>query len=209
MTDLRPSSVRKRQAIMDAAEHVFLRDGYLGANMDELATLSKVSKQTVYAHFGSKEALFVELVSRMTTHTGDGVLHDMSDPETAAELSGFLTDYAERQLSAVLEPRILRLRRMVIGEVERFPQLAHVLWDSGPQRAMTSMTARFARLTESGWLRVDDPAQAASFYNWLIMSGPLNEAMLLGDSAVPRGSTLRQHCREAVRIFLAAYQAPA
>ena len=41
---------------------MFLRDGYLGANMDELAALSGVSKQTVYAHFGSKEALFVELV---------------------------------------------------------------------------------------------------------------------------------------------------
>ena len=41
---------------------MFLRDGYLGANMDELTALSGVSKQTVYAHFGSKEALFVELV---------------------------------------------------------------------------------------------------------------------------------------------------
>jgi TetR/AcrR family transcriptional regulator, mexJK operon transcriptional repressor len=209
VTELRPSSVRKRRAILDAAEHVFLRDGYLGANMDELAARSGVSKQTVYAHFGSKEALFVELVSTMTTHTGDAVLHEMDDPATPAELPAFLTDYAERQLSAVLEPRILRLRRLVIGEVERFPQLARVLWDSGPHRAMTSMADRFARLTAAGWLRVDRPSQAASFFNWLIMSGPLNEAMLLGDRAVPKTAGLRRHCAEAVRIFLAAYADPA
>ena len=37
MTDgLRPSSLRKRTAILAAAEQVFLRDGYVGANMDEL-----------------------------------------------------------------------------------------------------------------------------------------------------------------------------
>ena len=53
-------SARKRRAILDAATEIFLRTGYLGTNMDEIAALSEVSKQTVYKHFSSKEALFVE-----------------------------------------------------------------------------------------------------------------------------------------------------
>ena len=57
-------SARKRQAILDAATDVFLRDGYLGTNMDEIAALSEVSKQTVYKHFASKEALFIEIVEQ-------------------------------------------------------------------------------------------------------------------------------------------------
>jgi TetR/AcrR family transcriptional repressor of mexJK operon len=201
----RPSSVRKHQAILEAAEQIFLRDGYLGANMDELAALSQVSKQTVYKHFGSKEALFIELVSTMTTLAGDELHDQVPDPTAVAELSTFLEKYAERQLNAVLTPRILQLRRLVIGEVARFPELGQVLWDRGPRRAMTSMAARFSRLAANGWLRVDEPATAASFFNWLIMSGPLNQAMLLGDQATPDPASLRHHCAEVARVFLAAY----
>jgi AcrR family transcriptional regulator len=50
------SSARKHRAILDAALKVFLRSGYLGANMDEIAALSEVSKQTIYKHCSSKEA---------------------------------------------------------------------------------------------------------------------------------------------------------
>lgn len=206
MTELvRPSSVRKHRAILEAAEQVFLRDGFRGANMDELAALSQVSKQTIYKHFGSKEALFIELVSTMTTMAGDQVHGEVPDPATVDELPAFLTDYAERQLGAVLSPRILQLRRLVIGEVGRFPELGQALWESGPMRAMTSMNVHFTRFVTNGWLRADDPATAASFFNWLVMSEPLNRAMLLGDHAAPDAAALRSHCTEAARVFVAAY----
>ncbi len=210
MTDLvRPSSQRKHAAMLAAAEVVFLRDGYLAANMDELATVSGVSKQTVYKHFGSKEALFVELVSSMTSIAGDG-LHrdDVPDLPDSATLPSILQSFAEQQLAIVLTPRLLRLRRLVIGEVGRFPDLARVLWERGPDRAISSLTQRFARLSRAGLLRLDDPRMAAEHFNWLAMSGPLNAAMLLGDDAVPDPAALRRHSAEAVRIFLAAYGAP-
>ena len=194
---LRPSSVRKREAILAAAEKIFLRDGYAGANMDELAELAGVSKQTVYTHFGSKEDLFVALVTAMTTAVGDDVDHDLPDPGTAAELPDFLQRHAERQLANVMSPRILQLRRLVIGEVARFPQLARALWASGPTRAISAMAARF---------RVEDPDTAAAFFNWIVMSKPLNEAMLLGDLAIPDQQALRRHSAEAVRIFLTAHR---
>jgi TetR/AcrR family transcriptional regulator, mexJK operon transcriptional repressor len=209
MTDgLRPSSLRKRTAILEAAEQVFLRDGYLGANMDELTALSGVSKQTVYAHFGSKEALFVELVESMTRGAGDAVhTDDLPDPTSPADLRATLTDYAVRQLTAVLAPRILRLRRLVIGEESRFPELARVLWENGPARAMDALAGHVARLSELGWLVTVDPRSAASYLNWLVMGEPVNRAMLLGDEDLPDTAAVRDHCAEAVRIFLAGYGA--
>jgi TetR/AcrR family transcriptional regulator, mexJK operon transcriptional repressor len=55
-------------------------------------------------------------------------VHDeVPDPAAAHELPRFLENYAERQLNAVLTPRILQLRRLVIGEVARFPELGQVL----------------------------------------------------------------------------------
>jgi TetR/AcrR family transcriptional repressor of mexJK operon len=203
---LRPSSLRKRSAILEAAEQVFLRDGYLGANMDELTALSGVSKQTVYAHFGSKQGLFVELVESMTRGAGDDVHTDeLPDPSSPDDLRLALTDYAVRQLSAVMAPRILQLRRLVIGEEARFPELARVLWEHGPERAMDALAAHIARLAGRGWLITADPRAAATYLNWLVMGEPVNRAMLLGDQAAPDGAATEAHCAEAVRIFLAAF----
>ncbi len=64
----------KHKAILDAATEIFLRNGFLGTSMDEVALQSAVSKQTVYQHFASKEALFVEIVTTMTDAAGDAVL---------------------------------------------------------------------------------------------------------------------------------------
>ncbi|MGW8527532.1 TetR/AcrR family transcriptional regulator [Nocardiopsis sp. NPDC055824] len=198
-------SARKRRAILDAAREVFLRGGYLGTNMDEIAAFSGVSKQTVYKHFGSKESLFVEIVTGMTSGAGDTVHERLPEPAEDDDLAEYLCDYAYRQLTVVLTPDLMRLRRLVIGEVARFPELARVLHENGPARAMRAMAGLFERLAGNGRLDVADPATAASHFNWLVMAEPVNRAMLLGDEAVPPPEELRRHAEEGVRVFLAAY----
>ena len=198
-------SARKRAAILSAATEVFLKGGYLGTNVDAIAARSAVSKQTVYKHFGSKEALFIEIVASMTTDAGDLILGETPEPKGSAELEGYLRAYAEKQLTTVLTPRLMQLRRLVIGEVSRFPDLAKVLFERGPQRAMANMAAMFERLAARGLLALDDPPVAASHFNWLIMADPLNRAMLLGDEGIPAPGALRRHAAEGVRLFLAGY----
>jgi TetR/AcrR family transcriptional regulator, mexJK operon transcriptional repressor len=199
------SSARKRRAILNAATEVFLKSGYLGANMDEIATFSGVSKQTVYKHFGSKEALFIEIVSSMTDQASDTAHNQVPEFDDGGDLAAYLFDYAYRQLTVVLTPRIMQLRRLVIGEVSRFPELAKVLYERGPQRALAALAATFELLADHGLLVIDDPLTAASHFNWLVMSAPLNKAMLLGDGAIPKPQELRRHAAEGVRVFLAAY----
>lgn len=200
-------SERKHQAILEAAQEMFLAGGYLGTNMDELAAASRVSKQTVYKHFGSKEALFVELVTSMTDAAGDRVHVDLADPTHADEIPPFLEAYADRQLDIVMTPTLLQLRRLVIGEVTRFPELAEALYEHGPKRAITTLAAMFERLDALGLLRVDDPSAAATEFNWLVMGEPVNRAMLLGDAAIPSAAERAAQVRGAVRVFLAAYGA--
>jgi TetR/AcrR family transcriptional repressor of mexJK operon len=198
-------SAQKRTAILQAATEVFLKSGYLGTNMDEIAALSGVSKQTVYKHFASKEALFVEIVSSMTDGAGDVVRDEVAELDEGGDLAQYLDDYAYRQLAVVLTPRIMQLRRLVIGEVARFPDLAKVLYERGPQRAMATLAAMFERLAARGLLKLEDPMTAAAHFNWLVMSEALNRAMLLGDAAIPGAAELRRHADEGVRVFLAAY----
>ena len=153
--------------------------------MDEIAQLSGVSKQTVYKHFTSKEALFIEIVTTMTDEAGDVVRSEVAGLDDSGDVAEYLSNYAYRQLTVVLTPRIMQLRRLVIGEVSRFPELAKVLYDRGPKRAMAALAATFKRLADRGLLVIDDPLVAASQFNWLIMSAPLNQAMLFGDGAIP------------------------
>ncbi len=198
-------SAQKRRAILDAATEVFLRSGYLGTNMDEIAALSEVSKQTVYKHFASKEGLFIEIVTSMTGAAGDAVHTMRPTAEDSAALSKYLFDYAFEQLTVVLTPRLMQLRRLVVGEVARFPELAKVLYERGPMRAMAALATAFESLRERGLLKFDDSAMAAAHFNWLVMSEALNRAMLLGDSAIPSEAELRRQATEGVRAFLAAY----
>ena len=68
---------------------------------------------------------------------------------------------AEGQLSVVLTPRLMQLRRLVIGEVSRFPELAAALYEGGPGRAIASLTTLFEDLAARGLLTIDDPEVAA------------------------------------------------
>jgi AcrR family transcriptional regulator len=198
------NSALKRRAILDAATEVFLKGGYLGTNMEEIAALSAVSKQTIYKQFSSKEALFVEIVSSLTDSASDAVHNNI--PELVDDnVAAFLQAYASRQLLVVLTPRLMQLRRLVIGEVGRFPELARVLYERGPQRAASILAKTLERLAERELLTIDDPMLAAAQFNWLVMSAPLNLAMLLGDEAIPKPPALRRHAAESVRVFLAAY----
>ena len=104
-----------------------------------------------------------------------------------------------------MQPRLMALRRLVIGEAGRFPELGRAFYERGAGRALALLAEAFERLSERGALRVDDPAIAAAHFNWLVMSAPVNRAMLLGDEAIPTPAELDRYADAGVRAFLAAY----
>ncbi len=59
----RALSDKKRFAILRGAKAVFLKEGFGGASMDQVAAAAGVSKMTVYRHFGSKEELFAGVIT--------------------------------------------------------------------------------------------------------------------------------------------------
>jgi TetR/AcrR family transcriptional repressor of mexJK operon len=192
-------STRKRRAILEAATAVFLRNGYVGTSMDEIAALARVSKQTVYKHFADKERLFSEIVT--------ATVDEIADPNYG-DVERDLRDFARGQLRAVMEPRLLQLRRLVIGEASRFPQLGRLFYERGPGRTIDALATMFERLASRGALELDDPRLAAAHFNWLVMSIPLNQAMLLGEDEPATPTELKRYADAGVRAFLAAYRKP-
>ncbi len=205
LDDLATRAGRKRRAILEAAATVFLGNGYVGTSMDEIAARAAVSKQTVYKHFADKESLFIELVTTTVREVSDPVHDEVLSLRDSGDVDADLRDLAHRQLTKVMQPQLLALRRLVIGEAARFPQLGRTFYDLGPGRTMATLATVFAQLTERGVLRVDEPSMAAEHFNWLIMSTPLNRAMLLGEDEAPSAVELGRYADAGVRVFLAAY----
>src|SRR5207244_10613717 len=170
----------KRRSILDAATRAFLRDGYRGTSMDAIAAAAGVSKQTVYKHFADKESLFSEIVVTTVDEASDPVYEQMLELRDSGDVEADLRDLAHRQLTLVLQPRLMQLRRLVIGEAGRFPELGRTFYERGPGRTVAALATTFERLAARGLLRMDDPRAAASHFNWLIMSAPINRAMLMG-----------------------------
>src|ERR1700686_1173805 len=109
-------SARKRRAVLEAARAAFLRNGYLGTSMDEIAAAAQVSKQTVYKHFADKERLFIEIVNTTVNEISDLVYEEVRDLEDSGDIEADLRDLARRQLTSVMRRQLLELRRLVIAE---------------------------------------------------------------------------------------------
>jgi TetR/AcrR family transcriptional regulator, mexJK operon transcriptional repressor len=201
-------SARKRRVILEAATTAFLRNGYLGTSMDEIAALAGVSKQTVYKHFADKERLFADIILGTIDQVGEPFYAGIDTLQDTDDLEKDLGELARRLITIVMQPQVLALRRLVIAEAERFPQLGRAYYERGPERTAATLASHFQRLAERGLQRLDDPLRAANHFNWLVTSIPLNQVMLCGDADRFTAADLEDFADSGVRVFLAAYGQP-
>lgn len=200
-------SARKRQAILDAALEVFLEHGFVGAGMDQVAVAAGVSKVTVYSHFTDKERLFVAVIEAAISEAEAGSRALVEDLGTSVDLDRDLSRFARRHIALVTQPHLVRMRRLIVAESGRFPDLARAWHAAGPEKGHATLAAQIRRLDERGLLRATDPLLAAQHLNYLILSVPLNEALFTGRATAFPARRLNRWADEAVRVFLAAYGA--
>jgi TetR/AcrR family transcriptional regulator, mexJK operon transcriptional repressor len=201
----RPRSAQKRRAVLEAGTVLFLRNGYMSTSMDQVAAAAGVSKQTVYAQFGDKESLFRKIVADVVDEVADPVSAEIARLVDTKNLAVDLRRLAHKLLAQVLQPRVMQLRRLVIGEAERFPELGYLFFERGPGRTIECLATTFERLAAKGALVLSDPKLAAAHFNWLIMSIPVNRVMFSGDKQLPSAVEMKRYADEGVRAFLGAY----
>lgn len=154
---------RTEQAILSAAERLFVARGFHGVTVEEIADVADVAIGSIYLHFGSKEGLYVALLER------------------ALEIE-------EAHMAAAFDPRLLPIQQLFrAGEAYLrfylenpgyfrmlvFPHLdarppARV--DPAAQRLAAKAEGQVARLAETieacvetGIIRPFDPYRAAKF----------------------------------------------
>jgi TetR/AcrR family transcriptional repressor of mexJK operon len=172
--------------------------------MDQVAASAAVSKQTVYKHFSDKKTLFREVVANVVRIREGGIPADFLS-EGEGSIEDRLRTFSRNFLKGVMQPDVLRLRRLVIGEVGRFPELGQAFYDLGPKRATEELALALLNGASRRGLTVKDPEIAAAHLLSLILSRPLDQAMLQGDEFRFTEDSLDRFADEGVTAFIRAY----
>jgi TetR/AcrR family transcriptional regulator, mexJK operon transcriptional repressor len=209
MTQALGRSARKRQTILSAGRDLFLSNGYQGTSVDQIAASAEVSKQTVYKHFGDKHELLLAIVDSALQDTVTPFLDRIRMLADAADLEAAMTTLAADYLRAVLQEPVVQLRRLVVGEANRVPELAQLYYDQAPARTLAAFADCFSTLHDRGLLRVTESSRAAEHFAFLVVGRCIDQALFTGGPAVLASLDVDGHVRAAVHVFLAAYRADA
>ncbi|HEX6489072.1 MAG TPA: TetR/AcrR family transcriptional regulator [Candidatus Dormibacteraeota bacterium] len=194
-------------AIREAAAALFLERGYQGTSMDDVAARAGVSKQTIYTHFANKEELFEDLVLGNVGRVEEFAAALRAAFESAHDAASGLRAVARLYVRFVIRPEVLRLRRLILGEAARFPELARRYYAGVLERTYATLAELLGELAKEGLLRTDDPLLAAHHFAWLALGLPLDQAMFEPDR-LPSPAELDKLADAAVEVFLAAYSQP-
>ncbi|MDB5445391.1 MAG: TetR family transcriptional regulator [Phenylobacterium sp.] len=190
----------RRDAILDVAQECFVAEGYGATSMSTIAARLGGSKGTLYNYFRSKEELFDAVVRRSCDRLHAGMDSFPQDDDVRQRLVGM----AQRFLDHLLSPEALAIYRVVVGEGERFPELARVFYEAGPRRGIARGAQDLGGLMQQGVLRQADPVLAANQFKDLALSGVYNLRLwgVIGDLTP---AEKRARAEIAADTFLRAY----
>lgn len=189
----------KRASIVGGAKDVFLRHGFEGASMDEIAAAAGVSKMTVYRYFRSKEQLFAGVIRDLCERIIDEDLERMLERRPEEALRGFA-----RKMVAILFARdTIELHRIVIAESRRFPALGRLFYKSGPEACIAMLAAYLERHNSRRSLNLRNPRRTAEEFLELLR-GYAHLRMLLGVQKTLSALELEENIEGAVQHILRA-----
>ncbi len=178
--DVVPFSITpKQEQILQGAMRVFLSCGYAGTSMDRVATEAGVSKQTIYSHFVNKEGLFKALLEWMTLSRFQEVY---DGNRLCGEPEILLRQLAKIYGSRVADQNYLCLIRLIIGESDRFPELAKLFTTTVIKQGRHLLSQYFEAHPELG---IADPEAIAQIFFGSLVSYMLVQHILHGKDVMP------------------------
>ena len=143
-----------RQLIVEAAAKEFQAKGYAATCMGGVAQRAGVSTRTLYRLIPTKAALFRAVV----TDSIEGFMLAIDEQVLAtlsleAALERILAEFGRLTLS----DETIAINRLVIGECERFPEIAAAFYEAAIQRVSDAMANWLRRQGEQGLIEFDDP----------------------------------------------------
>ncbi len=188
----------KRKQILAGARKVFLKHGFDGASMSDIARSAGVSKGTLYVYFDNKERLFTALMHDERARQNFSA--DPEDHDVAAVLRRLGRDF----VSFLSSPHVIRAKRSVMAISERMPEVAADFYRDGPTVCTAALTRYLEAQVSAGILAIDDCNLAANQFLDLAQTGII-KPLLYGTRPTPSPDAIARTVDSGVHMFLAAY----
>jgi TetR/AcrR family transcriptional repressor of mexJK operon len=197
----RRRSEGKKAAILDAAEALFLAEGYERASVDAIAARAGVSKRTVYDHYADKATIFLRVVERVSDALATTV-RGAIDEELAPgrDVREALIAFCHRIVDRAFASSDYWAFRRLVAQHRSVPPLPARLMDD-PDRMLEE---RFAGLAAEGAIDAPDPALAVRHFIALTIGLALDAITGRPDGAPP--PDLGPIVTDGVDAFLRAYR---
>lgn len=199
-----PRIARSKRLILEAAAQVFVRSGYDGTSVDDVAVAAGVAKRTVYNIYADKEALFLATFHGLID-VAEGFIAPLASPMPLEDPERELPDLAVKLAMSVLAGPVVPLRRLLVSEAQRFPELARDYRRRAPDAVMASLAVAFEEAAGRGLLTVPDPELAAEHFAFLVMGADLDRGMFTG-SVDRTPEDIRVRAEAGAQVFLRAYR---
>ena len=160
------------ERILDAARRVFLERGLAGASIDEIASIARAGKPTIYARFPNKEALFKAVV---LSNVATAAARFEGHVPTGSTLDERLASVGAAIVYWILTRDIIAVMRVGISEARRLPDLAinvHLTARRRGEEIVGKLLAEAARSDAPGALPAFAPerlAQTTRFFMDLVV----------------------------------------
>lgn len=156
---LTPRARAKRERIHQAAQTLFMQQGFEATSMDAIAEAAAVSKPTLYRYYQGKEALFIAVLEHLALHqlSEDTLLVLRDRPmDNLATLEQALAVWAQEMIKNLLHPAYIGLLRLLIAELPRFPSLGARFTQAVPQQGGAYLKMLLENARQHGVIAVAD-----------------------------------------------------
>lgn len=122
----------KYNRLMKQAEGLFLEQGYRAVSMDQIAEAAGISKMTIYKHFPSKEALFIEVILSLIDRIFTLMKDELEKISGTLDRIDFLMNYSlieSKKYSIALYQDILSLPYITDKIIQEKVRLSRILFE--------------------------------------------------------------------------------
>lgn len=144
-----------RQAILDAALHLFADKGYFGTSLRDIAAAVGVRESALYNYFPSKDALFGALILAEQQLKAESIAAVIDDPTQDA--SATLMRLALLSLEHFSTPRQQQLFRILMSDGIRLAKEGRINLFERMSSGQDRLHALMRQLVRERWLRPADP----------------------------------------------------